>query len=277
LFVVATPIGNLEDLSPRARRVLAGVAVIAAEDTRHARILLEHIGVRTPLVSYHDHNEQQRAPALIERLEQGDDVALVTDAGVPGVSDPGFRLTRAAHEAGIRVVGIPGACAAITALSIAGLPTDRFLFLGFLPPRQARRRAALAAVREEPGTLVIYESPQRIRETLIDVEAVLPGREVALGRELTKAHEEVLRGMPAEVIARLEANEQDKLRGEMTLLVAGAGRKGRVETAGRGLEPGAGLKQLADEVASILGVPRREAYKALSRLKSEHSGGTEEA
>lgn len=271
LYVVATPIGNLEDLSPRARRILGEVSLLAAEDTRASRGLLQHCQLNTPLISYQDYNEEQRVPHLIERLLAGQDIALVSDAGVPGISDPGFRLAREAQARGIKVIGIPGPCAAITALSVAGLPTDRFLFLGFPPPRSARRRATLESVREEPGTLVFYESPLRILETLADVAAVLPGRVVALGRELTKFHEELVRGTPEEVMAHLEANQGERKRGEMTLLIEGAGRNARAGGGVdlTGLDASASLKKLADVVAQVLGVPRRDAYKALSRLKEK--------
>lgn len=277
LYVVGTPIGNLEDLSPRARRILGEVSLLAAEDTRASRFLLQHCQLNTPLVSYQDYNEEQRIPHLLERLKSGQDIALVSDAGVPGISDPGFRLAREAHRQGVKVVGIPGPCAAITALSMAGLPTDRFLFLGFLPPKSARRRSTLESVREEAGTLVCYESPLRILETLEDVAAVLPNRSVALGRELTKLHEELVRGTPEEVIAHLEANNGERKRGEMTLLIEGAGRHARsVSEADVGqIDASTPLKKLADVVANALGVSRRDAYKALSRLKEKSAQAAE--
>ena len=170
LYVVATPIGNLGDLSARARATLAGVAVIAAEDTRHTGALLKAFGISAPMISLHDHNEAQRAPALVERLRGGASVALVSDAGTPAISDPGFDLVRACAAAGIEVVAVPGACALVAALSIAALPTDRFCFEGFLPARQAARRAHLASLALETRTLVFYESPHRVREALVGAE-----------------------------------------------------------------------------------------------------------
>lgn len=271
LYIVATPIGNLEDLSPRARRILGEVQLIAAEDTRSARVLLQHCGLNTPLVSCQDHNEEARVPQLVARLLEGDDIALVTDAGVPAISDPGFRVAREAQAQGVRVVGIPGPCAAITALSIAGLPTDRFLFVGFPPPKSQKRRNFLESLRDEPGTLVFYESPNRIVGTLQDIHQTLPGRTVALGRELTKRFEELVRGLPLDVVAHLEHDDGERLRGEMTLLVEGAGHSARKAVGLTALDPTAGLKQLADAVAQALGVSRRDAYKALSRLKEKAS------
>lgn len=269
LYVVGTPIGNLEDLSPRALRILREVQLVAAEDTRTTRQLLEHFGVQVPLLSCQDHNETERAEQLIPRLLAGENIALVSDAGMPGISDPGFRLTREAQEAGVPVVGIPGPCAVVTALSIAGLPTDRFLFLGFPPSKAGARRRWLEDVKHEPGTLALYESPHRILETLQSIEEVLPGRQVALGRELTKRYEELLRGSPAEVRAQLEAHNEEKRRGEMTLLIEGAGKGAKHVTPPPQLEAGAGIKALAGVVAQTLGVTKREAYQALLALRGE--------
>jgi 16S rRNA (cytidine1402-2'-O)-methyltransferase len=222
LYVVATPIGHLGDLSARAREVLSSVAVVAAEDTRHTGRLLKTLGLSRPMLSLHEHNERERAGAVLARLQAGEDVALVSDAGTPLVSDPGFPLVRAALDAGLRVVPVPGACAAIAALSVAGLPTDRFCFEGFLPARPPARRARLESLAGETRTLLFYESPQRIRETLEDAASVLGARRRAVvARELTKLHESVYHGSLAELAARAAA-DADMSRGEIVLLVAGA-------------------------------------------------------
>jgi len=222
LYVVATPIGHLGDLSARAREVLSAVAVVAAEDTRHTGRLLKAVGLSRPMLSLHEHNERDRAAAILARLRAGEDVALVSDAGTPLVSDPGFTLVRAAVDAGHRVVPVPGACAAIAALSVAGLPTDRFCFEGFLPPRQAARRARLEDLAGETRTLVFYEAPQRIREALEDAAAVLGGnRRAVVARELTKLHETLYHGSLDELAARAR-DDGDLARGEIVLLVSGA-------------------------------------------------------
>src|SRR5277367_536840 len=201
LFVVATPIGNLGDLSARARDTLQCCALIAAEDTRHTGILLKHFGIETPQVSLHDHNERMRAIEIIEHLRAGKSVALVSDAGTPAISDPGFELVRAVAAAGIQIIAIPGPCAAIAALSIGALPTDRFCFEGFLPSRGAARRLRLKSLAEEPRTLVIYESPHRVRETLEDcVTAFGEARAAAIVREATKLHETTYRGTLRELL-----------------------------------------------------------------------------
>ena len=216
LFVVATPIGNLEDISLRAVRVLREADLIAAEDTRHTAKLLHHYDIRRPTASLHEHNEQEKVPALVDRLRGGARIALVTDAGTPAVSDPGYRLVRAAIDAGIRVEAIPGPSAVLAALVSSGLPTDSFVFAGFPPPKSAARRAWFEALRDEPRTLVFFEAPHRIRETLAAAIETLGDREAALGRELTKLHEEVLRGSLSAVLDRL-----GEPRGEFTVVVAG--------------------------------------------------------
>jgi 16S rRNA (cytidine1402-2'-O)-methyltransferase len=221
LYVVATPIGNLEDLSPRAERILSEASLIAAEDTRVTRRLLAQRGLgKQPMLSFHDHNEAQRTGEILRKLQDGRDVALVSDAGTPLISDPGFRLVRAAAEAGIRVVAVPGPCAVVAALSLSGLPTDRFLVLGFFPRRSAKRRAALQEIRRERSTLVFFEAPHRVLETLADVEGVLGDRQLVLARNLTKEHEQVLRGRVSQVRAILAA--QEFVAGELTLVVEGA-------------------------------------------------------
>ena len=268
LYVVATPIGNLEDLTPRAARVLREVDAIYAEDTRSVGRLVE---TRAAMRSLFDGNEEARVGEVLERLAGGETVAIVSEAGTPGVSDPGFRVVRAAVEAGVVVVSVPGASAAIAALVASGLPTDAFRFGGFLPKGQGDRRRALRAVIAERGTLVYYESPHRIGATLEDVEAVLGDRRVAVGRELTKVHETFYRGKASEVRAQLP----EPVKGEVTLVVAGApepgagdapdggaGAAGELERAlAAALAAGASVKDAADRVAAGLGVPRKQAYR----------------
>jgi 16S rRNA (cytidine1402-2'-O)-methyltransferase len=222
LQVVATPIGNLADLSPRAQEVLGQADVIAAEDTRRTLQLLQALGISRPLVSLFEHNESQRVPQLLERLAAGENVALVSDAGTPLLSDPGFELVRAASRAGFAVQAIPGPSAITTALAAAGLPAQRFCFEGFLPARAGERRSALAALAHEPRTLVFFEAPHRIRATLSDLAAEFgPEREAVVARELTKAHESIYRGTLAE-LGLTAVRDENFERGEITLLVAGA-------------------------------------------------------
>ena len=222
LFVVATPIGNRGDLSPRARETLATVDLIAAEDTRHTGPWLAQLGITAPLVSLHEHNESERTPGLIERLARGERVALVADAGTPLISDPGWRLVAAAAAAGIQVVPLPGPCAAIAALSVAGLPTDRFAFEGFLPARGAARRARLEALAQEPRTLIFYEAPHRLAVALADLAAGFGAeRPAVLARELTKLHETLYRDSLGALAARARSDPQ-LVRGEAVLVVAGA-------------------------------------------------------
>jgi len=219
--VVATPIGNLDDLSARALKVLGEVALIAAEDTRHSARLMQHFGIGTPLAACHEHNERDEGNRFIERLLAGDDVALISDAGTPLISDPGYHLVRQARAAGVRVVPVPGACALIAALSAAGLPSDRFVFEGFLPAKTVGRRARLELVREEPRTLIFYEAPHRILECLQDMREVFGGeRQALLARELTKTFE-TLRGMPLEQLCDWVAADANQQRGECVVLVAG--------------------------------------------------------
>ena len=218
LYLVATPIGNLEDITHRALRVLAEVSVVAAEDTRHTRRLLDHYGIAARLTPLFEHNERARTPGLIERIKRGESVAIVTDAGSPGIADPGFPVVRAAVEAGVPVESVPGPSAMLAALQVSGLATDAFTFIGFLPPKSAARRKRFEELRERAETLVAFESPHRIEGCLEDLETVWQERPVALARELTKTFEEVLRGTPAEVRAALTA---DKRRGEMVLVLSG--------------------------------------------------------
>lgn len=221
LYVVATPIGNLDDISARALTILRSVALIAAEDTRHSARLMQHFGIGTPLAACHEHNERDQGGRFLARLLAGDDVALISDAGTPLISDPGYHLVRQARAAGIAVVPVPGACALIAALSAAGLPSDRFIFEGFLPAKAAGRRARLEQVKEEPRTLIFYEAPHRILECLQDMQAVFGDeRPALLARELTKTFE-TLKGMPLAELAAWVAGDSNQQRGECVVLVAG--------------------------------------------------------
>ena len=216
LFLVATPIGNLEDISLRALRVLREADLVAAEDTRHSSKLLHHYDIRRPTTSLHEHNEFEKVPELVEQLRRGARIALVTDAGTPSVSDPGYRLVRAAIDAGVRVEAIPGPSAVLAALVSSGLPTDAFVFAGFPPPKSTARTAWLEVFRTDRRTVVFFEAPHRIRETLADARRVLGDREIVLGRELTKLHEELVRGPISSVLSRLA-----EPRGEFTVVLAG--------------------------------------------------------
>lgn len=218
LYVIATPIGNLEDITLRALRILKEVDLIAAEDTRHTRILLGHYDIHTPLTSYHEHNEKNKTAVLVARLKQGASVALVSDAGTPLLSDPGYRLVREAIKAGIHMIPIPGVSALTAVLSVSGLPVDGFVFEGFLPAKKGERIERLKNLREESRTLVFYEVPHRIEESLQDLLDILGDREVVLGREVTKLYEEFIRGRLNEVIAR---GKREEWRGEITLVVKG--------------------------------------------------------
>lgn len=278
LYVVATPIGNLGDLSPRAREVLAACALVAAEDTRHTGALLKYCGITTPLMSLHDHNERQRAGGIVQRLVDGASIALVSDAGTPAISDPGFDVVRAAAAAGIEVVAVPGACAAVAALSVAALPTDRFCFEGFVPARAGARRARLEALQAEPRTLVFYESPHRVADMLEDCAAAFgAGRAATVAREITKLHETVYRGSLGDLAALARAGG-DFARGEIVVVVAGAPDLGGAEEG----EDGHGgtldrvltvllaelpLKQAAHLAAKIAQVRDNEAYKRALHLK----------
>ncbi|MEP6548046.1 MAG: 16S rRNA (cytidine(1402)-2'-O)-methyltransferase [Gammaproteobacteria bacterium] len=279
LYVVATPIGNLGDLSTRAREILQAVSLIAAEDTRHTGVLLKHFGIQTPQLSLHDHNEQQRAGEIVQRLQTGACVALVSDAGTPAISDPGFELVRAVAAAGFDVVAIPGPCAAIAALSIGALPSDRFCFEGFLPARGGARRKRLESLATEPRTLVLYEAPHRVRETLEDCAAAFGGeRSATVAREITKMHETTYRGSLQELLARAGV-DADFGRGEIVLLVGGAPQKGGADEAGADGHGGAldrtlkillaelPLKQAARLAAQITEARDNEAYKRALLLK----------
>ncbi len=267
LFVVATPIGHLGDLSPRAVDTLRGVAAICAEDTRHSRPLLLHFGIERPLLALHEHNEAAQAAGLVARLAGGESLALISDAGTPLVSDPGFRLVAAARAAGIRVSPIPGPCAAIAALSAAGLPSDRFCFEGFLPAKPAARRARIAELAAEPRTLVFYESAHRIEESLDDLSTGFgPTRRAVLARELTKRFETLLDG-DLDALRRRLAEDADQRRGEFVLIVTGASDDAEAKlAAGRRLYarlvqelPPSRAAKLAAELS---GAPRQALYSA---------------
>lgn len=274
LYLVGTPIGNLEDITARALRILREVAVVAAEDTRQSLKLLRHFEIQTQLVSYHEHNQRTAGPALIERLQAGDSVALVTDAGMPAISDPGEDLVRLALAAGVEVVPVPGPTAFVSALVVSGLPTDRFAFDGFLPTKKKEREAALARLAQEERTVMLYEAPHRLLETLADLERVLGARPMAAARELTKLHEEVRRGTPAELIAHFEARAP---RGEFVLVIAGAPpavpeveswtpeslRAAVDELVGTGMHPNAAMKQVGER----FGLAKRDVYQTLLTLR----------
>lgn len=270
LFVVATPIGNLDDISLRARTVLAQVDVIAAEDTRRTRGLLSHLGIRARLLSLHEHNEAQRVPALLDRIAAGERVALVSDSGTPLISDPGYRLVAGARARGLQVTPVPGCCAAIAALSVAGLPSDRFHFEGFLPARGRARLARLDELARLECTLILYESVHRIGETLADLAlACGPARQAFLARELTKLHESVYYGTLAEVRAALSADPATG-KGEMTLVVAGceatAPSGTHLENVVKALRAELPAPQAARLAARITGVSRNQAYRLAIRV-----------
>ncbi len=276
LYVVATPIGNLEDLGPRAARLLGEVAVIAAEDTRHTGRLLRHLGLSVPMLSLHEHNEAARVEQLDARLAAGESIALVSDAGTPLISDPGFLLVRELRARGRRIVPVPGACALVAALSAAGLPTDRFTFQGFLPAKGAGRRARLEALAGREETLVFYESPHRIRDTLADLATVLGERRLVLARELTKTFETFLDGSAVELLDRMEA-DPDQARGEFVAMVAGAPPREEDEASvveGKALlvallAEGVGVKQAASVAARVLGGTKKSWYARAQALKDQ--------
>lgn len=255
LYVVATPIGNLEDITYRAVRVLGAADLIACEDTRQTRKLLEHYGIHKPTISYHEHNELERTPDLVSKLAAGTVIALVSDAGVPLISDPGYRLVKAAVEMGIPVEPVPGASAALAALAASGLPTDAFHFGGFLPSKPGQRAHALEELAEEQATLIFYEAPHRIVETLETIERVLGPRQVVVAREITKVHEEFLRGSASEVRAHLLA--RDFIKGEITLLISKA------------TEPPPDDTPLEEAVEALVrsGAQRMDAIKQVARRR----------
>jgi len=275
LYLVGTPIGNMEDITLRALRVLKEVDLVACEDTRHTVRLLDHYGIDKTTVSYHEHNELTRAAELIMHLEKGENVAMVSDAGMPGVSDPGYRLVALAVRHHIKVVPVPGASAFLSALVASGLPTDSFHFSGFLPAKEGARRTALEAIRKSPRTQIFYEAPHRIIEALQDVVELLgPERHVVVAREVTKLHEEFLRGTAEDVLATLQRRVE--VKGEITLLIGKAdsseltkpngknvGERVRELMSAESLDEKAALKQAAKE----FGMSKSEAYRELQRVK----------
>jgi 16S rRNA (cytidine1402-2'-O)-methyltransferase len=275
LYIVATPIGNLEDMTFRAVRILSEVDLVAAEDTRHSRKLLTHFGISRPLTSYYDHNQNFKGNYLLERLQGGESVALISDAGTPCISDPGYQLVRDAVAAGITVVPVPGPSAAIAALSAAGLPTDSFVFAGFLPNRPGKRREKLAALSGERRVMVLYESPNRLLATLADMLELFGPRELVVARELTKIHEEFVRGPLPDVLAKLEGRQ---IKGEVVLLVAPADAPDAPPVTAvpdlllRYLTDGNSLKDAVLRVVLETGLSRSAVYDEALRLKGEKKG-----
>jgi len=282
VFLVATPIGNLEDITLRALRILKEADVVACEDTRHTRRLLDHFNIRVPTISYHEHNERSRARELVARARQGEKIAIVSDAGMPAISDPAYRIVTAAIEEGIAVIPIPGPTALTTALVASGLPTDSFFFEGFLPARRQARKAKLARLRHIHSTLVLYEAPHRIAETLADAEEVLGDRRAALARELTKLHEEFIRGRLSEIRQRLEIQPA---RGEITLIIDGPEKNEPESDDDRAIQSdstslaehvrylenkGLSRSEALKRAAASRGITRRAAYRQMLEAKDEN-------
>lgn len=272
LYVVGMPIGNPEDITLRALTVLAQVDLIAAEDTRNTRQLLSRHNLSAPLISYHEHNEDKRAPELVARLSRGETIALVSDAGTPTVSDPGYKLITSALAEGIAVVPVPGVSAVTAALSVSGLPTDAFVFIGFPAKKKARRASQLEALSREPRTIVFYESPKRVRGLLAELMAIMGDRQVVLSREMTKSYEEFLRGRVSEVLPILESREQ--VKGECTLLVAGTGGEAEIDmTVVRAdirdlmAYGGAGLGRISRQIADKYNISRQLVYAEGLKIK----------
>lgn len=269
LYLVATPIGNLDDITLRAIKVLGEVSLIACEDTRHTRKLLTHFGINTRTISYHEHNERERAVELLEWLSNGESIAVVSDAGTPGISDPGFRLVQLAIENDIRVVPVPGATAFVSALVASGIPTDGFFFAGFLPSRVTARRAKLKELQAWPATLILYEAPHRLAASLRDASEVLGQRNAVVARELTKVHEEIARGSLGELASRFES---ESVRGEIVLVIERASAETETVSTNRGVSElvdsfaSQGMNQRAalKRAARELGLTRDEAYRRLT-------------
>jgi len=275
LYIVATPIGNLEDMTFRAVRILQEADLIAAEDTRHSRKLLSHFGITTALTSYYDHNQALKGERILETLRDGKQVALISDAGTPCISDPGYQLVRDALAEGVKVVPIPGACAAITALSAAGLPTNSFTFAGFPPNKEGKRRSFLASLATAHGTVVLYEAPHRLAATLADISIILGERQVVVARELTKLYEELLPGTTTQV---RELVQDGRERGEVVILIAPADENCVVqegltveEQLAANLSKGHTVKEAAALVAAATGLPRRELYAQALLLRGKEN------
>jgi 16S rRNA (cytidine1402-2'-O)-methyltransferase len=268
LYVVATPLGNLEDITARALRILREVDLIAAEDTRHSRKLLAHFDIHTPLISYYDQIERERAVQLVEQLREGRSIALICDAGTPCIADPGYRLVRAAVEGGIGVMPVPGPSAVAAVLSVSGLPTDRFVFEGFVPAKASARRRFFEGIASETRTIVVYEAARRLSASLTDLIAALGSdRQVVIARELTKLFEEILRGPADELLSRLR---NDQPQGEVTLIIAGAtqpapriSEEGLAAAIERLREEGRHTREIAEELAARYGCSRREIYERI--------------
>jgi 16S rRNA (cytidine1402-2'-O)-methyltransferase len=276
LYLVATPIGNLRDVSVRALEVLAAADLIACEDTRVTRKLLDRYGITTPLSSYHEHNAAQARPRLLARLGEGAAIALVSDAGTPLVSDPGYKLVREARAAGASVTAVPGASAVLAALTLSGLPTDRFFFEGFLPPKETARRARIGELKRIPATLILFETGARIAASLADLAAGLGAREAAVCRELTKLHEEVRRG-DLTTLAREAAQASDP-RGEIAIVVASPDQQAEITSVDldsllRQALDRVSLKEAVAEVAAVTGASRREVYQRALALHKERGDG----
>jgi len=280
LYIVSTPIGNLEDITMRALRVLKEVDLIAAEDTRRTRQLLSHFGIHKPLLSYHEHNRRMREESFLEELRRGRSIALVTDAGTPGISDPGENLVRRAIQESIPLVPVPGPSALVAALSVSGLPTESFLFYGFLPAKGPARQKFLLSLKDRPETLIFYESPRRLRSFLEDVFRILGDRQLMVAREMTKLYEEVYRGTVSGVLKELG---EEEIKGEVTLVLEGSTVPPRVEgvTIEEALElyyreMGLSMKEAIGRVAEELGVSKKEVYRESLRVKRKVKDQTRE-
>jgi 16S rRNA (cytidine1402-2'-O)-methyltransferase len=276
LYVVSTPIGNLEDITLRSLRVLKEVDLIAAEDTRRTRQLLTHYGIHKPLISYHEYNRRMRERTLLQELREGKSIALVTDAGTPGISDPGEELVRRAIQEDIPLVPVPGPAALVAALSVSGLPTESFLFYGFLPSKAAARKKWLTSLKDRPETLVFYESPRRLGSLLENAAQVLGDRRVAVAREMTKVYEEVYRGTISEVLDQLG---EEELKGEVTVILEGCTSPPPAEPLSvmealkhYSQEMGLSMKESVGRVADDLGISRRQVYQESLKMKKESEG-----
>lgn len=273
LYIVATPIGNRDDITLRALNVLREVDLVAAEDTRHTGKLLAHHGIRAKLLSFHEHNEAERIPGVLERLRQGMSVAMVSDAGTPSVSDPGYRLAKAAIEDGMDIIPIPGVSAAMTALSVSGLPSDAFLFIGFPPKKKNKRMARLEELASRQETLIFYESPKRVLSFAGEILGIMGDRRAVLGREMTKLHEEFLRGPLSEILSELK--KRPVIKGECTLLIEGRGEddeKPSMEMIAKELEaelkhPDARVSEVSKRISEKYGLPKKIVYEEALRIK----------